>query len=113
MSAGSRSSGTNPRSLGTNPRAIRGVRSKAERLGWKPQNGTKGPLPQWLRFEVLKRDGFRCSYCGAGKTQGAVLHVDHVKPKAAGGTDAPSNLTTACVDCNTGKAARKLSEGLL
>jgi len=41
------------------------------------------------------------------------LQVDHVKPKAVGGTDDPKNLTTACKDCNAGKAARKLSERLI
>jgi hypothetical protein len=33
------------------------------------------------------------------------LHVDHVTPVALGGTDDPSNLVTACADCNSGKAA--------
>ena len=113
MRKGTRSSGTNPRALGTNPRAQKGIRSKAQRLGWNPAERAEFELPRWLRFEILKRDRFRCTYCGAGRRQGAVLNVDHVKPKAAGGTDAPSNLTTSCEDCNAGKAARKLSETLL
>lgn len=113
MSKGSRANGTNPRSLGTNPRAQRGVRSKAERMGWKPGKAGADRLPSWLRFEILKRDGFRCTYCGACRAQGAVLQVDHVKPKAAGGTDDPKNLTTSCDDCNLGKAARKLSEAAI
>lgn len=62
-----------------------------------------------LRFEILKRDGFRCQYCGAepGETK---LHVDHIVPKAKGGSDDPVNLITACADCNLGKAARQLHE---
>lgn len=55
-----------------------------------------------LRFEILSRDGFACVYCGADSTQ---LHVDHVIPQALGGTDDPSNLATACADCNAGKAS--------
>lgn len=105
-----REKGTNPRALGTNPRALRGVLSKAKRMGWKPSVAAADCLPSWLRFEVLKRDGFKCSYCGATPKAGAVLQVDHVKPKAAGGTDDPANLTTSCKDCNVGKAARKLDE---
>lgn len=114
---GSRALGTNPRALGTNPRALRGKRSgviaKCKRMGWNPKGVNGGMLPRWLRFEILKRDGFRCCYCGARTADGATLEVDHIKPKAAGGTDAPTNLTTSCRDCNSGKAARKLSESLL
>ena len=57
-----------------------------------------------LRFEVLKRDGHACTYCGA-KAPDVQLHVDHVMPTALGGTDDPSNLTTACQDCNAGKGS--------
>lgn len=85
--------------------------SKARRMGWKaPEKATPVGLPSWLRFEILKRDGFRCSYCGANAKKGALLQVDHIKPKAAGGTDDPRNLTTSCQPCNTGKAATKLNE---
>lgn len=62
-----------------------------------------------LRFEILKRDNFRCCYCG--KTAGATeLHVDHVIPRAKGGSDEPSNLVTTCVDCNAGKSDVHLHE---
>lgn len=57
-----------------------------------------------LRFEILRRDGFQCRYCGA-KAPDATLAVDHVTPKALGGTDDPTNLVAACRDCNTGKSS--------
>lgn len=57
-----------------------------------------------LRFQVLRRDGHACSYCGA-RAPDARLTVDHVIPVALGGSDEPDNLTTACTDCNGGKAA--------
>lgn len=62
------------------------------------------------RFEILKRDDFRCTYCGRGAAEGVMLHVDHIHPKSKGGGDEPSNLTTACAECNGGKGARLLSE---
>lgn len=60
-----------------------------------------------IRFRVLERDGFTCTYCGR-KPPDVVLHVDHVHPVAAGGTTTMDNLRTACQDCNLGKAARIL-----
>lgn len=61
-----------------------------------------------LRFQILERDGFRCRYCGASAGDGAVLHVDHIHPRAFGGSDDPENLVTACHECNIGKSARLL-----
>ena len=57
-----------------------------------------------LRYEVLRRDDFACRYCGA-KAPDAPLTVDHVQPVALGGPDEPSNLVTACADCNAGKSS--------
>ena len=63
------------------------------------------------RFEVFKRDGFACQYCGRHKDQDAVkLHVDHVIPVKEGGGDEMENLVTACQDCNLGKAAKLLDD---
>lgn len=56
------------------------------------------------RFEVLRRDNHTCRYCGA-KAPDVPLAVDHVIPQALGGSDDPSNLVTACTDCNSGKAS--------
>ena len=56
------------------------------------------------RYEVLTRDGYRCTYCGAPAPE-VRLHVDHIVPVAAGGTDELENLVTACADCNQGKGA--------
>jgi hypothetical protein len=62
-----------------------------------------------LRFEILRRDGFRCYYCGTrGNETGSGLTVDHVTPTALGGTDIPENLVAACGDCNSGKGAASL-----
>jgi len=58
-----------------------------------------------VRFEVLRRDGHRCRYCGASADDGAVLTVDHVMPQALGGGDEPGNLVAACRDCNSGKSS--------
>lgn len=60
-----------------------------------------------LRFRILRRDRFRCHYCGAEPAQ-EQLEVDHVEPRAKGGKDAEWNLVAACVPCNRGKRAAEL-----
>lgn len=60
-------------------------------------------LSKRTRFEVFKRDGFRCVYCGRTPVDGP-LHVDHVVAVANGGTSDPANLVTACGTCNLGKS---------
>lgn len=67
------------------------------------------PLSKKKRFEVFKRDKFKCTYCGAAAPE-AILHVDHIKPVSKGGTNSILNLTTSCVECNFGKGARELSD---
>ena len=59
------------------------------------------------RFDVFKRDGFKCQYCGATPPD-AILHVDHIVPVAGGGESDPDNLVTACAACNAGKSDRPL-----
>jgi len=66
----------------------------------------RSPIPATLRFEVFRRDGFKCKYCGRSEREGAVLHVDHVVPFSRGGTTTEDNLITACSDCNLGKSDR-------
>ncbi len=71
--------------------------------------GERKPIGKKLRFEVFKRDSFKCQYCGAAAPD-VLLHVDHIKPVAAGGTLEMTNLITACVSCNLGKSDRQLSD---
>lgn len=68
-----------------------------------PSLRRKSGVRKSVRFAVLKRDGFRCVYCGADASE-QKLHVDHVKPKSLGGSDDIDNLVTACQPCNLGKS---------
>lgn len=63
-------------------------------------------VPKRLRDSVLKRDQYRCRYCGRGWADGVLLTVDHVRPRAQGGTDAFDNCVAACHTCNSKKGAR-------
>jgi hypothetical protein len=61
------------------------------------------------RFEVFKRDDFTCRYCGR-KSPDVILEVDHIVPRADGGSDDEMNLLTSCWECNSGKSDKPLSE---
>jgi len=72
----------------------------------------RGEISDSLRYDILKRDNFRCTICGASKNEGARLHVDHILPIAKGGKSIPSNLRTLCERCNIGKSD-KLEESII
>jgi len=61
---------------------------------------------QYPNQKVYERYGFKCVYCGIDGSIDfetfftANFAVDHVKPKALGGTDDPENLVLACHSCN-------------
>lgn len=65
-----------------------------------------------LRFEIFKRDGFKCRYCGRPSAE-EPLTIDHLVAVANGGTNDPSNLLSACATCNRGKSAVPLTESRL
>ena len=69
---------------------------------------TRKSMSKKTRFEVFKRDGFQCQYCGA-HPPAAILHVDHIVAVVAGGTNVIDNLVTACATCNLGKGAGDLT----
>jgi 5-methylcytosine-specific restriction endonuclease McrA len=49
-----------------------------------------------LRQLVLKRDGWRCQYCG----RASGLEVHHIRSRSRLGDDAESNLIALCVTCH-------------
>lgn len=59
-------------------------------------------IPAKKRFEVLKRDNFRCCYCWR-TWKDVTLEVDHIIPQAKWWSDEFDNLITCCRECNMGK----------
>ena len=49
-----------------------------------------------LRQEVLRRDGWRCQFCGTMSN----LEVHHRQFRSQSGADAEVNLITLCADCH-------------
>ena len=54
---------------------------------------------------ALKREGAICACCGASRKTGAVINVDHIKPRRTHPHLAldPENLQVLCDACNHGK----------
>lgn len=69
---------------------------------------SRKPISTRARFEIFKRDGFTCQYCGSTPPK-AILHVDHIHPVKLGGNNDPDNLITSCDLCNMGKSAIPLT----
>lgn len=72
---------------------------------WQHRSSADGYVPGSVRYQVLKRAKYRCELCGAHEDQ-AALHVDHIVPRARGGSDDISNFQSLCVTCNTSKRDR-------
>ena len=60
-----------------------------------------------IREYLLEKWQRTCAYCGA---TGLPLQVEHLVPRARGGTDRVSNLTVACEPCNQRKGAQTVAE---
>lgn len=66
--------------------------------------------PEWykVRYEALSRTNGECECCGASKASGAIIQVDHIKPRSKFPhleLD-PTNLQVLCKPCNLGKSNR-------
>ena len=63
-----------------------------------------------LRLSILLESGCSCKICGITTERGAVLHVDHIKPRSLYPELAldKSNLQVLCEDCNIAKSNNDL-----
>lgn len=69
---------------------------------WNHRRMNRGAVPGSIRYEVLKRAGFRCELCGISADEKA-LEVDHITPKNSGGEDSVNNYQALCYSCNATK----------
>jgi ATP adenylyltransferase len=60
------------------------------------------PVPDSLRYIVLKEGNCRCALCGATKNE-QPLDVDHIIQRNRGGSNDLSNLQVLCAKCNRSK----------
>ena len=55
---------------------------------------------------LLEKWGHKCAYCGA---KDVPLEVEHIVPKARGGSNRVSNLTISCHKCNQDKGDKPVA----
>lgn len=60
-----------------------------------------------IRTQAMKRDTYLCQPCLQHGRTAVATEVDHITPKAGGGTDDLSNLQAICSDCHKAKTARE------
>ena len=65
-----------------------------------------GAAWQRLRVAIIQRDRGLCTVCRASGRVTAGRDVDHITPKARGGTDDPGNLRLLCKRCHADATAR-------
>lgn len=75
--------------------------------GAEYQRGTLAGME--LREYLLAKWDHACAYCGATEVP---LNLDHIVPRARGGSNRASNLACTCISCNDEKGARPVEEFL-
>jgi 5-methylcytosine-specific restriction endonuclease McrA len=86
------------------PRAnARKIVPETERQAKNARTRHTRDISRRVRFLVLQRDKFTCTYCGR-RAPDVELHVDHRIAYSNDGANDPANYATACVDCNLGKS---------
>jgi len=62
-----------------------------------------------VREYLLEKWGRKCAYCDS---EGGTLQIEHIHPRAKGGSNRVSNLTLSCERCNTKKGTKSIDEFL-
>jgi 5-methylcytosine-specific restriction endonuclease McrA len=65
------------------------------------------PRIRLTKREILRRDDYRCQYCGQYTPY---LTIDHIIPRRLGGSHAWDNLVAACPACNHRKGGRTVEQ---
>jgi 5-methylcytosine-specific restriction protein A len=87
---------------------------RADEVKWKPDavrgnRHARGYGNAWVkrRERILLRDCGLCQPCKRAGHVTIATEVDHVVPKAQGGSDEDSNLQSICKACHKDKTARE------
>lgn len=82
-------------------------------MAWhKGSRHERGYGAAWVktRARVLTRDHYLCQPCLDKKRPTPATEVDHINPKAKGGTDDDDNLQAICTPCHKAKTEAEAAE---
>lgn len=82
-------------------------------MAWSKQSRhERGYGARWVktRVRILRRDMHLCQPCLANGRPTQATEVDHIKPKAKGGTDDDDNLQAVCHACHKAKTEAEAAE---
>ena len=65
-----------------------------------------------MRKAILNRDAGLCQVCVAAGHATVATEVDHIVPKAEGGTDEETNLQSICRCCHAVKTKEEARRGI-
>jgi 5-methylcytosine-specific restriction endonuclease McrA len=75
--------------------------------GFEYQQGTLAGYE--TREYLLEKWGRQCAYCGV---KDVPLQIEHIHPRAKGGSNSITNLTLSCEKCNTKKGTKDIKDFL-
>lgn len=81
--------------------------------GWgRTSRHERGYGSAWVktRARILKRDSYLCQPCLTKGRPTEANEVDHIRPKAKGGTDEDENLQAICAPCHKVKTEAEAAE---
>lgn len=80
----------------------------ARRREERPASSARGYGATWRRVRAaqLVREPW-CRSCASEGRRVPAGHVDHIVPRARGGSDDPGNLQSLCTSCHNAKTARE------
>lgn len=73
-------------------------------IGWEVKSASLEKKRSFYNYrKVYKRDRYQCQFCGYSPyicNDFRPLHVDHLKPWSAGGSNRMDNMVVSCSKCN-------------
>jgi predicted restriction endonuclease len=80
--------------------------STSEELLYNLEATSSSEAKRKWRQSIKEQWNFKCAYCESEEN----LTLDHITPRANGGTDRITNLLCACKECNNSKGHQKWNE---
>lgn len=80
-----------------------------EEIACRKRGHSSGWIRKAKRRAVYARDRHRCVYCNRSVPE-SERTLDHVRARSNGGSNAASNLVTACLGCNSSKQGKPLRQ---